>query len=548
MKGLKTLVMMQLKDKLDLSFAKSAKQTIFRVVFSLLKFASITAIIYLAFYFLSTLRLTSLNKGIPTNFFSIIFSIMIVLSILVEIFGLNKSLYLAKDNQVLLTMPTSRQTVFFSKMIVYLCYEFIRNMFYIVPLLVAYGMINSMPIFFYPWIILANLIITLFTTSIASLLSIPFLFLSLFLKRVKVLEYLVVGCVIGGILTLVILIINAIPANIDILGNWGTIFWDLQDIFAKFVANFYILYRFTMAFVGFRYGLSNVFFGTVQVETLLIVCVLTVVTLVATYFLIRPLYFKMASKPFEFTKKPHLTEKRNVEHSAFVGSLKKEFIMTSRTSEKFNPLVLTTVFLPLAIFLLNKIFAAMDTRLAGTYMSMAFNILLILLVVLSTNAMVAKLYSEEGLSGFINKTVPATYTKVLLSKLVIYAVFMSVSILASTIIFSIFSKFTVMQGISIFLTLLGVYLGHMFWSASLDIMNPQTEQYVTTGTHVNNPNETKSTLIAFLMSAIMTFVFYFFISESSKYVFAKVLGIAIIYFGWNLYMYLSKIKTFFKEK
>ncbi len=548
MKGLKTLVMMQLKDKLDLSFAKSAKQTIFRVVFSLLKFASITAIIYLAFYFLSTLRLTSLNKGIPTNFFSIIFSIMIVLSILVEIFGLNKSLYLAKDNQVLLTMPTSRQTVFFSKMIVYLCYEFIRNMFYIVPLLVAYGMINSMPIFFYPWIILANLIITLFTTSIASLLSIPFLFLSLFLKRVKVLEYLVVGCVIGGILTLVILIINAIPANIDILGNWGTIFWDLQDIFAKFVANFYILYRFTMAFVGFRYGLSNVFFGTVQVETLLIVCVLTVVTLVATYFLIRPLYFKMASKPFEFTKKPHLTEKRNVEHSAFVGSLKKEFIMTYRSSEKFNPLVLTTVFLPLAIFLLNKIFAAMDTRLAGTYMSMSFNILLILLVVLSTNAMVAKLYSEEGLSGFINKTVPATYTKVLLSKLVIYAVFMSVSILASTIIFSIFSKFTVMQGISIFLTLLGVYLGHMFWSASLDIMNPQTEQYVTTGTHVNNPNETKSTLIAFLMSAIMTFVFYFFISESSKYVFAKVLGIAVIYFGWNLYMYLSKIKTFFKEK
>lgn len=548
MKGLKTLVMMQLKDKLDLSFAKSVKQTIFRIVFSLLKFASMTAVIYLAFYFLSTLRLTSLNKGIPTNFFSIVFSIMIVLSILVEIFGLNKSLYLAKDNQVLLTMPTSRQTVFFSKMIVYLCYEFIRNMFYIVPLLVAYGMINSMPIFFYPWIIIANLIITLFTTSIASLLSIPFLFLSLFLKRVKVLEYLVVGCVIGGILTLVILIINAIPANIDILGNWGTIFWDLQDIFAKFVANFYILYRFTMAFVGFRYGLSNVFFGSVQVETLLIVCALTVVTLVATYFLIRPLYFRMASKPFEFTKKPHLTQKRNIEHSAFVGSLKKEFIMTSRTSEKFNPLVLTTVFLPLAIFLLNKIFAAMDTRLAGTYMSMSFNILLILLVVLSTNAMVSKLYSEEGLSGFINKTVPATYTKVLLSKLVIYAVFMSVSILASTIIFSIFSKFTALQGISIFLTLLGIYLGHMFWSASLDIMNPQTEQYVTTGTHVNNPNETKTTLVAFLMSAVMTFVFYFLISESSKYVFAKVLGIAVIYFGWNLYMYLSKIKTFFKEK
>ena len=251
MKGLKTLVMMQLKDKLDMSFAKSVKQTIFRVVFSLLKFAVITAVIYLAFYFLSVLRLTSLNKGIPTNFFSIIFSIMIILGIVVEIIGLNKSLYLAKDNQVLLTMPTSRQTVFFSKMIVYLCYEFVRNIFYIMPLLVAYGMINAMPIFYYPWLIVANLIITLFTTSIASLLSIPFLFLSLFLKRVKILEYLVVGCVLGGLFTLIILVINAIPENIDILGNWGTIFWDLQDVFSAYMSKCYLLYRFTMAIVGF---------------------------------------------------------------------------------------------------------------------------------------------------------------------------------------------------------------------------------------------------------------------------------------------------------
>ena len=548
MNGLKTLVMMQLKDKLDLSFAKSVKQTIFRVVFSLLKFAVITAVIFLAFYFLSVLRLTSLNSGIPTNFFSIIFSIMIILSIVVEIVGLNKSLYLAKDNQVLLTMPTSRQMVFFSKMIVYLCYEFVRNIFYIMPLLVAYGMINSMPIFYYLWLVVANLIITLFTTSVASLLSIPFLFLSLFLKRVKVLEYLVVGCVLGGLLTLVILIINAIPENIDILGNWGTIFWELQDIFTQFTAKFYILYRFTMAFVGFRYGLSNVLFGGLQMQTLLIICAITAIILVATYFIIRPLYFRMASKPFEFTKKANISYKKNVFHSSFVGSLKKEFIATSRSSEKFNPLILTTVFLPLAIFLMNKIFGAMDTRLAGTYMAMSFNILLILLVVLSSNAVVAKLYSEEGLSGFINKTVPAKYTKVLFSKLVVYAVFMGLSILASTVIFVVFSNFTVLQGIIIFLSLLGIYLGHMFWSASLDIMNPQTEQYASTGTHTSNPNETKSTLIAFLISAIITFVFYFLITENVKLVFAKIFGIALLYFAWNLYMYLSKIKTFFKEK
>lgn len=548
MSGFKTLTMMQLKDKLDLSFAKSTKQIIFKVVFNLIKFVAITAVIYLAFYFLSALRLTSLNKGIPTNFFSIIFSIMIVLSIIVGTYGLSKNLYSSKDNQVLLTLPTSRQALFFSKMAVYAIYEFIRNIFYILPLLVAYGLVNAMPIYYYAWLIVANIIITLFTISISSLLSIPFLFISLFIKKHKFLEYALIAVIVAGLLIGTIFLINAIPANIDILGNWGTIFWDLQDLFSEFVINFYPLYRFTMAFVGFRYGISNVLFKPTQLITILIILAIIAVILTITYFLIRPLFFKMASKPFEYTKKVSLKSNKNKYHSAFVGSLKKEFLMTYRSSDKFTPLVLIAIVLPLAIFLLNKIFAAMDTRLSGTYMSMAFNVLLILLVALSTNAMVSKIYSEEGLSGFINKTVPATYVKVLSSKLFVYAIFVGGSILVSTIIFAIFTKLSLIESLVMFFSLISVYAGHMFWSASLDIMNPQVEQYATTGTHTNNPNETKSTIFAFLISAIVTLIFYLLITENVAVVWFKIFVIAFGYCALNLYLYLSKIKTYFKEK
>ena len=79
-------------------------------------------------------------------------------------------------------------------------------------------------------------------------------------------------------------------------------------------------------------------------------------------------------------------------------------------------------------------------------------------------------------------------------------------------------------------------------------MNPQTEQYVTTGTHTNNPNETKSTIFAFLMSAAFALVFYFLISENVATVWFKIILIATAYFAWNLYMYFSKIKVFYKEK
>ena len=123
MKGLNVLVMMQLKDKLDLSFLRNKKDSIFKIVFAIIKFLIITGAIYLGFYLLSYLRLTSLNVGINTNFFALVFSIMFVVGLVACTFGLTDWLYLARDNQVLLTMPVNRTTVFLSKWIVYYIYE-----------------------------------------------------------------------------------------------------------------------------------------------------------------------------------------------------------------------------------------------------------------------------------------------------------------------------------------------------------------------------------------------------------------------------------------
>ena len=119
----KSLVLMQLKDKLDWSFLKSKKKTIFKVVTTLLKFAVITALIYFAFYILSYLRLVSLLPGVPLNLFTALLTIMVFLSIIVCSFGLVKTLYHAKDNALLLTLPAKRTTVFTSKLIVYYIYE-----------------------------------------------------------------------------------------------------------------------------------------------------------------------------------------------------------------------------------------------------------------------------------------------------------------------------------------------------------------------------------------------------------------------------------------
>lgn len=548
MKGLNALVMMQLKDKLDLSFLRNKKDFIFKIVFAIIKFLIITGAIYLGFYLLSYLRLTSLNVGINTNFFALVFSIMFVVGLVACTFGLTDWLYLARDNQVLLTMPVNRTTVFLSKWIVYYIYEFLRNLTYIVPVLVAFGLVNNMAVWFYFWLLPVNIIVTLLSLSIGALLSIPMLFLKLFAERFKLLKYTFIVAVVTLLLFGLIKIINAIPADLDIVANWGTIFWQIQDVLNNFTLKFAPLYYLAVAFVGKRVGLINKFFVAEQLFALLVVLGVIVATFGLTFLIIRPLFFKMTSSPFEFTKLAGIKFKKNTSSSAFGGSFKKEFLITLRSANKVNNLVLIALILPISILLLNKIFSAMDTRLSGTLMTMAFNVLMILLIALSSNGMIAKIYSEEGRSAYLNKTAPTSYAKVLLPKLLINLIVINISIVVSTCIFATTAKFNILTTVLMCVSLCSIYTGHLFWSASLDVMNPQNEQYATTGAQANNPNETKSTIMAFIVSAVFTYLFYFLVEERMSTVWFKLIFVALLYVGWNIFMYFSKVKLYYGEK
>ncbi len=547
MGGLKTLCKMQLKDRINLSFLKSTKQTIFKVVLSLLKFALITAVIYLGFYILSYLRLVSLLPGVPENLFEVIFTCLMLLSIIVCSFGLVKTLYFAKDNFMLLTMPVDRTKVFFSKLIVFYIYEFIRNLNYFLPLLVAYGMINKMPFYYYFWLVLAMFIITLIPVCIGALLSIPLMYIQNFVKSYKFLEYTFVVVLIAGVSIGLILVINAIPSNFDLIGTWGTTFWNIQNFLNKFNEIFKPFTWMSIAIVGKRYGISNNLFRLEQWIAILIILGGIAIVFGLTYLLVRPMYFHMASTPFEYKKEKITKTIPNKKRNAFWSGVIKDFKLNFRTPSKFYSLVAVIIGLPTSIFLLNKIYSAMDTRLTGTNMSIAFNILLILLIALSSNTTLAHIYSEEGNARYQLKTNPKPQMNSLVSKLVINSVFMTFSILVTVIIFASFLKISVVNTILIFVFIESLYLGHMLHSVELDIMNPQTQRYQTEGDNLSNPNDLKSVIFAFLISIIFALITYFLISENMNIVWTKVMLLAVAYMLIRTWLFVNKIKVYYKE-
>ncbi len=548
MKGLLTLTKMQLKDKIDFSAFKSVKKAIFKVVLTLLKFAVITAVIFAGFYILSYLRLISLLPGIPQSFMTIVFTFMYSLSIVVCIFGMMKSFYFAKDNQVLLTMPVSRTTVFTSKLVVYYIYEFIRNLTYLLPLFVAYGMINSVPWFYYLWLIPMMFILTLLPVALGALLSIPLLLITTIVKNNKWLEYILVALFIGGIVTLLVLTINAIPENFDLIGSWGTTFQEIQTFMTKFTKDFAPFYYTVTTVCGVQYSIATSWFTAEQWFSVLGVIGACVIALALAYLLVQPLFFKMTSTPFEYRKKKVNKTFHNKKTNGFLSMIKKEIVLTYRTSDKFYGLLTSVIGMPLVILLLNKIITAMDTRYAGMQMGFIFNILLIMIMTLSSSINLAHAYSEEGASSYLLKTNPKSYYEMVCGKFVFQGICMVISLLTTVIIMSKFIGLSNSDATLVFFTILLFYVAHLFMSAEQDVMNPQTQQYQTTGGHYRDPNDIRSFLYAYMISAFVAFFAWFLMAENPEVVWGKMLFIAVLFVSFRTYLFFSKVKVYFKER
>ncbi len=548
MNSLKTLCLMQLKDKVDFSAFKKIKTAIFKIVFEMVKFLFVTIAIYFGMYILSYLRLVSLLPGIPQNFYVVLFSFVLMLSIIVCTFGLVKTLYFARDNFFLLTMPTSRTQVFLSKAIVFTVYEFLKNIYFVSPMLIAIGFINRMNILFFLWIPFATLLFTLVSVSVGALLSIPILYVENFLKSYKPIEYSFVIVCVAGVTFILVALIGAIPEDFDLVGSWGTTFWEIQaflnninEIFSPFCAV-------AIALIGTRYGISNVFMGKTQLIYLGIIGVLLIGIWILTFLIVRPIYFHMASSPFEYKREKSKKLYKNKKLSSFQSSVKKDILLTYRTPEKFYMLMAITIGMPLAIFLLNKIYSAMDTRLAGTNMSIAFNILMILLISLSSNSNLSNIISEEGGASYLIKTHPNSYIKMIMSKLMLNIVCLATSMLATVIIFASYMGIGIIYTILIYMSIVFFYIGHMFFSVECDITNPETEIFQQGNETLGRKNNLKSTLMGFVLSIVVGIIVYFLISENIYVVWYKVFGIATIYISYRTYLFVSKVKVYYKER
>ncbi|MBQ7344302.1 MAG: hypothetical protein IJW53_06050 [Clostridia bacterium] len=547
-RALSTLVKMQLKEKMDLSYLRSTRALIFKLVWLIIEFAAITAVLTVLFNYVKLLGLFSLVHDIPVSVISLIFAVMLLLSVITDTAGLMKSLYFSKDNTVLLTFPATPSLVFFSKLAVYYVYELRKSFMFTIPMFIAFGIAKGYNPYYYPWLLLMFGLITVVPVLLSALLSIPAMYIYVFLNRVRVLQYILYASAGAVAILLVYSLIGLIPENINFIETWGETYWEIQSFLNSYVKSFAAIYAFTELIVGRTVGITSYVFHSGTLPTLLVVIALALVLLALCFVCSKPLFCRMAATPFEFKKKNAARARKNKQHSPFLSALKKEWTSGLRSNYFIKLGGILIVIMPMAIYLLNKLYSAMNTRYLGTQMTVCFNVMIMLLILLMTNIDIASVYSRDGASSYLNKVQPAPYALLLYSKLFFPMVIAFVGTLVTTSVFHAYSALSTVDNLMLGVTVYTVYVAHLFSSAESDIMNPQHKQYATFNEQSGNPNESGAAILAVLLSAVVFLVGLFFSSSSTAGVWTRIGIVTTVAAVFKVITYLSKIKAFYKEK
>lgn len=553
-----TLTKMQLKEKLDFSYTRSFKKTLFHTIFFAIEFVAVTAICFLLFYAANLLKVFDVNTGrIPSDVLMTVFTVMMALSVLFTTVGLVKSLYLSKDNYVLLTFPTTPSMVFLSKLLVYYVYELRKNFLFLVPFFCAYGLFLGYPVYYYPWVLVFFLLIAAVPVLLSALLSMPALFAYMFLKKVKALQYALTALLFAGVIALVVYFTLQIPDEINFLktGIPRQAISELTGDLAKALPPFTWLTRLLIGEPYASYTNPNgihttrpqlFVLSTLPTAAGLIAAIILLVAL--CFLLSKPLFYKMASKPFEFAKRTKLEPKENNKTPVFLSAIKKEWLIMLRDNSFLSLTAQLVVIMPLALLFLNGLYAAMAKDSIGVQMTVAFNLLIVLLFCLSANIRLAGAYSKDGFSSYLNKVQPSTYGALLFAKLTVNMVVGLVGIILSTIVYSFYHQPGTVNLILFAITAYAFFVAHLFWCGELDIMNPQYMQYATFSEQSNNPNENKATLLTFLVSFLVTFVAFLLALENMTAAWIKMSVFSILFAAFRIFVYFVKIKVYYKEK
>ena len=526
---LKTLTLMQLnfsKFKTNLS---NKKKAVVAILLRVLGVCIVTVAMFFIFMFLEKI----IHIKVDEQLLLFVLGLTQIFSIISSTLSLCDQLYLSKDNLLLLSYPVKHSEIFFSKLINNYIKEFYKNLFFLVPIIISFGIFSGDFLYFLNGIILI-VILPLFSVVIGGILSIPFSFVKRVIKTNAILQTTIYLLFIFAIFYLIFLFLNKLPKPLRILA--------LYNSFIKLVEHFII--QFNSALLFYRNTVFLLFSFRAYYDYLIAFGSLIGLFLVLV-FLVRPLYFKIVSLSQKMSAKKHSSKYKK--NGVFLSFLTKEFRAIFRIPGKLSSLLSFAISFPFLMYIMNTIFMAINTSELGNLLIVGFNVVISLILITASNTQTAVSITSEGEEFAVLKTAPTQTYKIVYAKIIVNAIFSTIGIVLGMIVLGLITNIESWQIVCLFWTIFFVNLAHIIWSFQLDIINPRLSDFSRTRTTNHNPNIAKSLLVGLLISIIFGAISLFFFFELQFLGWTRVIFLAMAFLLVRIYLFYINLRVYFKR-
>ena len=546
-KKLYVLVMMQLKDKWNISWKTNKKAAFFKLVADLIVFAAVTAIVYLVMSVAGSKLGIFLGGRFPLIAIIPVFAIVVFFEFVSVLLGMTNALYFSKDNTVLITYAVKADYIFLSKVIVYYIDALKKSFMLFVPLFISFGMIWSLPAYYFIIAIIFDLVFVAFIVLLCGILSVPSYYVSRFLQKFRLIKILLSLAIIGVAIYLSILLINVIPSNINIIREYEKFSKGLNEFLYFFRDKFTPLTALAYFFFGYKKDGVAVVFSNYSWIVFLILAASVALLVFLNQLLAKPFYNKMIAATSARSTGMRI-HKKNIREPKALSILHYEFARIFRDEKLLISTVICIVFMPLFTLLINKVYNSLATSNMGNVFVYIFNFAFILIVVVSHNTTASYIYSKDGPSWSVNKTMPAR-PEVSLSLRLVYNVLASLLIIIPSSIVLLKNEHlkTIKPGYFI-ITLFVLALIHIFWSASYDYSHSENKDKADIGSEIVSSHQMVSIgfgLVVVLFSAL--FIVITTIMGINTKPQLRLLILALFFLALEVFYFLRKIHLTYQE-
>lgn len=541
-----TLVIMQLKDKWNLSFKNNKRAAIFKLSGYLILFGVITALAYFIMYVFGSYLHIFIGYRIPLNAMIPLIGLLTIFEGISILIGMTRALFFAKDNVVLITLPVKSNTLFLSKIIVYYVDAIKKSLTLFLPVLIGFGIIYGYGVGFYFLVLLLDLLYMAVIVLICGLLAIPTCYVLRFIDKYRVVKIFLALALAGAFIYVSILIIGVLPTNLNLMEEYDKFSKTLNNFLYNFSSTFTVLRAITRMFLGYNDGLSMSYATSYTLFGILIMLGAIGVLTVGNVYLSKPFYTKMIATS-NISRKPAQHEHKNHRSYKWTSVLKYELLRVVRNEKMIIATLVCVVVMPIFTIFANKIYMAINTRPTGGYFIYVFNFIFILIVTCSHNTSASYAYSKDGPSWTVNKTMPVN-PKVSLSLRLVYNIVSSLFIIIPASILFYGNYKAQLYSLPIFIiTLFFLSTFHVILSASYDYSHSKNKDKADIGSEIVTTHEMVSLgygfaiVILFLLGMIL----FDITATVDPHIRMMLLSIAVL--GFEVWFFLRKIRLTYQE-